>query len=178
MIWWLFNKKKKPTAARTVPIVKFDTKRVTPAIEKMITQKIRSIRTLNPEQKETLIPAAIESVSRGRDLHVLSQAAIDIGLSQVEAAKISRKINDLATSKMNIARQLDLGITHATWAYSGAPCITKKDGSRKMDDAHKAANGQKYALKTGLKINGRYEYPGEKYGCKCISRPFIPGFDD
>ena len=66
--------------------------------------------------------------------------------------------------------------------YSGAACL--RDGRRSseaalaQDAAHKAADGQTFEVASGMLIEGRWTMPGEREGCRCTSRPVIPGFEN
>jgi hypothetical protein len=45
------------------------------------------------------------------------------------------------------------------------------------DIAHKAANGQKYDPDKGMLMNGKWSWPGQERGCRCLAKSVIPGFD-
>jgi hypothetical protein len=82
---------------------------------------------------------------------------------------------------MDRDRQKSLGIKYAIWMYSGAPCqVNPKKPSAKdirQDAAHRAADGKPFEVAKGMLLNGRLTMPGREEGCKCSSRPIIPGLD-
>jgi hypothetical protein len=65
-------------------------------------------------------------------------------------------------------RSVKLGVTKEKWIYCSA-C---------GHSGHKEAHEKIFNLFTGLKINGKYLYPGDSINCMCMSRSIFPGFDD
>jgi hypothetical protein len=61
-------------------------------------------------------------------------------------------------------RSIKLGIINAKWTYCSA-C---------GNSGHKEAHEKIFNLSTGLKINGKYIYPGDSINCMCISSSIFP----
>lgn len=99
-------------------------------------------------------------------------------LGKEEQAKIlSQRSREQALSNQN--RQLELGISEATWLYSGAPCyIDPKKPQGGQDACHKAANGKRFKIAEGMFLDGKWTWPGHENGCRCVSRSIIPELDD
>jgi hypothetical protein len=74
-----------------------------------------------------------------------------------------------------------IGVKHAIWLYSGAPCqIDPKHPSPediRQDAAHRAADGVRFEATQGLLVEGKWIYPGQLAGCRCAARAVIPGLD-
>jgi uncharacterized protein with gpF-like domain len=186
------RKESEPTAgpartvepAHTVPTVKFDPRRVTDAVKADLQKNIHNIKEFDESHFDQIYDAALRSVSRGMDLATLFDAITALNLPDVtkqRAGEISRNLNFKAKALMDRDRQLSLGIKYAIWMYSGAPCqVNPKKPSAKdvrQDAAHRKANGKRFEVAKGMLLNGRLTMPGREEGCKCFSRPIIPGLD-
>lgn len=126
---------------------------------------------------------AVASAAPQRDLGTLTKTIARLmapGVAQWRAGAISRFLVNRVNSVLDAERQLSLGITEATWMYSGAPCIDPReewtDAYRAQDAAHKAANGKRFKIRKGMYVDGRWTWPGREEGCKCVSRRMIKGF--
>ena len=170
----LFGKRSRsesPTrVSASIPTVQFDRRRVTSAVEAEIRSTLATILELDAPIPASVYAAAVESVAAGRDLAVLHNSLVGLGLSKSRASEISRFINNKATAMMDREKQASLGITHATWLYSGAPCAAAEDAE------HQAADGRKYVVAEGLLVGGRRIWPGYDLGCKCVAKSVVPGF--
>lgn len=170
--------------AYAIPTVKFDPTRVTDAVKADLKQNIRKIKEFDASHFDKIYEAALRSISRGGDLATLFNPITELNLPDMtkrRANEISLSLNNKATALMNRDREVSLGIKYAIWMYSGAPCqVNSKNPSAKdirQDAAHRAANGTKYEVGKGMLLNGRRTMPGREEGCKCSSRPIIPGLD-
>lgn len=170
MFGWL---KKKPSPHKVMPTVSFDSRRVDAEVLKNLEVDIRMLPDIPADDFHAIYDAATISLSRGRDLSVLSVAlqAID-GMTKKRAGEIALLLNNRATARMDTRRRLGLGITHAIWRHSGVPC-----GGTRLDAAHKRLDGKRYSIEKGAAIGQRRTWPGVDEGCKCISAPIIEGFD-
>ena len=158
---------------RRLPTVEFDPTRVTEAIKADLRKNISSLDEVGPANFDVIYEAAFRSISAGRALHILYQALMTIdGMSKHRAEEISLSLNNKTTALMQAERREHLGIKYAIWLYSGAPC-----GEAAQDAVHKSANGRPYLVSKGLFLNGRWTRPGYEDGCKCISKPLVPGVD-
>jgi hypothetical protein len=159
---------------RRVPTVKFDPARVTDAIKEDIRESVSKIKDFGEPHFDCIYEAALRSVSRGMDAAALFNAIMDLQLPAMtkrRAGEISININRRAKALVDRNEQMAIGIKYATWNYSGAPCHPRQDA------AHRAANGKRYAIAKGMPLHGRRTMPGREEGCKCFSRPIIPGVD-
>jgi uncharacterized protein with gpF-like domain len=174
-IFNLFKKRGKTTSVDQerpdrIPTVQFDQTRVNKIVEHDIKQNIRAFIDINDKYFDLVFKAALQSISSGRDLNVLYQALITVdGMAKSRASAIALELNNKTTALMEDERRVALGITHAVWLYSGAPC-----GNH--DAEHKAANGAFYRIGEGLFIGGAWTSPGREAGCRCVSKSAIKGF--
>jgi hypothetical protein len=181
MISRFFTRRRKPDEkALRIPTVRFDASLVTESVKADLWKTIQEFEDLPAGEERAIYEAALLSISRGRDLYVLSVALVDMGVAKERAADIALMLNNRASSIMEADRKVALGITHAQWTYAGAPCFSGRSpaaADRRRDAAHKAANGKLYPLATGMLIDGRHIHPGREPGCKCVSIVVVPGFD-
>lgn len=170
--------------AGRIPTIEFDVSLVTDAVKAEIRHRVAEIEGSTALQRDAIYDAALRSVSAGRDLHTLYAALIELGIegmTKSNARTIAMRINNRATSLMNRTRQQSLGIEQARWRYSGAPCMTNpKKATPKdieQDKAHKAADRQCFKVSQGMFLNGKWTWPGDEDGCRCVSISIIPGLD-
>jgi hypothetical protein len=142
------------------------------AVTADLARNIKNFHDVPPECFDAIYDAALRSISAGRAVSVLSNALMKIdGMTARRAGEISLSLNNKASVILSTHRQLALGLQHATWCHSGAPCGT-------ANAAHQAADGKTYSIAKGLLMNGKRTWPGHEDGCKCIGRTIIPGFED
>jgi SPP1 gp7 family putative phage head morphogenesis protein len=111
----------------------------------------------------------MRSVQVGRDASYLTDELTKrYGITQRRAELISRDQNNKATSVMNRARQLEIGITEAKWRHSHA--------GQHPRISHLEADGKVYSIAEGCKIDGEFIWPGEKINCRCTAKPILPGW--
>jgi SPP1 gp7 family putative phage head morphogenesis protein len=131
------------------------------------------IRTIPQQYLGQVEQMVARSVQTGRDLQQLTR---DIeGLKKVtrnRAVLIARDQNQKATSAMQEARRLELGITEAVWLHS--------HGGKKPRPTHLKNHGKRYQVAQGWydpdpRVR-RHIHPGELINCRCVSRSVIPGF--
>jgi hypothetical protein len=186
---WLRRKARKSPArleaaldGNRIPTVKFDASRVTDAVRAEIRRCVTDINGPTGSQREAIYDAALRSVTAGRDLHALYLALTELGIEDMtrnEASAIASWINNRATSLMDRERQQSVGIEKAQWMYSGGPCLADPSAptDSEQDKAHKAASGQQFKLNQGMFLNGEWTWPGYNKGCRCSSKPVIPGLE-
>lgn len=125
-----------------------------------------------PEKYLTEVEGLVmRSVSRGRDMGYLSKELQKrYGVTKRRAALIARTQNQMATANMNRVRNVELGITKATWRHSM--------GGKVPRPTHLANNGKTYDIAKGWfdPHEKRWIQPGELINCRCVSIPIIPGF--
>lgn len=132
---------------------------------------IKSIASKHLSEVERLVASSVQT---GRDLATLTTELEErYGLTKKRAAFIARDQNNKATSAMDRARKLSLGISKSRWRHSG--------GGVHPRPSHVEAGkngGRVYDTAKGCLIDGKYIFPGEEPNCRCISEAVIPGFDD
>jgi hypothetical protein len=141
----------------SIPSVKFDPSRVTNAVKVEIKRCVGEIAGPTTSQRNAVYDAALQSVSAGRDFHTLYAALIELGIdgmTKSKASAIALRINNRATALMNRSQQNSLGIEHARWMYSGAPCMVnpKKPSLADIEqnDAHKSADRKRFNISEGM----------------------------
>jgi hypothetical protein len=167
----------KPEVMRNwLPTVPFDASRVDAEVRKHIAAKVAEASGARGATLVGLIEAAITAVSRGRDLAHLTNAirAADVPeQKRRDAGVIALRVCNSATSLMNRKQQAASGIETAIWMHSGAGC-----GGPDMDAAHSKVSGKSYPVEKGMPFGWtrRRSWPGWDDGCKCFSKPIVPGF--
>lgn len=183
MVFGYFSKRSSPQEklrASTIPTVKFDHERVTAAVRGDLKARIDEFEDLPDEEYARIFEAAVVMAERGRDVHHLAKTLIDLGVPKSRASYISYFLANRSTALMNLAQMRDSGVTEGKWLYSGAPCYATNAPSISqvaMDDAHRIANGKRFPLDKGLKINGIWTFPSLEPGCKCVTIAFVRRFD-
>jgi hypothetical protein len=96
------------------------------------------------------------------------------------AAKITLPLSNRPAAMMKRKRKVSLGIKHAAWLHSGAPCEMNpknpEDWELRQDAIHRAANGKQFEVSKGMFLDGKWTWPGNEPGCRCMSKPVVPGF--
>jgi uncharacterized protein with gpF-like domain len=147
------------------------TRELNDAFQAVIGENISLIKSIAARHLADVEALVMRSVQHGRDLGELTKALEErYKLTRKRAAFLARDQNNKATSVINRARQLGLGITEAIWEHSA--------GGNKPRPGHvKAGREQKrFDLKRGAYIDGDWIFPGELPNCRCVARPVIPGF--
>lgn len=152
--------------------VKFEmTQKMSENVENLVKSNVNMIKSI-PEQYFTQVTTiALESVTRGRDMHYLSQQLQDkLGVSKRRADFIARDQNDKATVQLAIVRHQELGITKGKWRHSG--------GGKHPRPKHVKADGTIFDLEKGLPVGdkGQWVVPGQEINCRCIYIPVIEDF--
>jgi uncharacterized protein with gpF-like domain len=149
--------------------------RQTPAsrdiLQSTIQQNVSLIRSIPADYFAEIEGLVMRSVQTGRDLATLTaELRARYGVTARRAALIARDQNNKATSAMQKARQLEIGITRGIWIHSG--------GGKRPRPKHVAVDGVEFDLSEGLRVGdkGQYVMPGEEIECKCVWRPVVPGF--
>ncbi len=169
--------------APSIPTVTFDSSRVTTPVKADVLATLKSAGDIPRSALPALGKVAIASVAKGRDFGMLRGAIMSsgiTGMTEQRAAEIARHVHNRATSIMDVERMVSIGAEQAVWMFSGAFCYpnAKSPSAAQvaLDAAHKAANGRRYRVREGLTIAGVPTWPGREQGCKCLSRPVVPGF--
>jgi SPP1 gp7 family putative phage head morphogenesis protein len=113
----------------------------------------------------------MRSASAGRDLGAMAkQLEKRYGVTKRRAALISKDQNNKASANMQRVRQLEVGITKATWLHSG--------GGKVPRPTHVANSGKTYDVAKGWfdPHEKQWIHPGTLINCRCVSIPLVPGF--
>lgn len=166
-------------ALPSMPTVKFDPSTVNKSVKANLRKNIELLDDLGKEHFREVYKVALRSVLAGRDLNMLATALTTVeGMSKRRAAEIARSLHNKASAQINRERQASLGITHAIWMYSNAPCVRNPrhptDAEIQEDSAHRTANGKRYEISKGLFVDGKWRWPGVEEGCKCSSKSVMP----
>ena len=125
-----------------------------------IQQNISLIKSIPQKYLTDVEGHVMRSIAAGRDLGTLSKALQkNYGVTRNRAAFIARSQNNLASASMGKARQLELGITQATWRHSAAGKVPRK--------THVANNGKTYDVAKGWfdPHEKKWIQPGELPNC-------------
>ena len=145
--------------------------KITPAMRDAfnasLQENIALIKSIPAQYAQQVEGAVMRSYSAGRDLATMTDDIRRIyPVTQKRAALIARDQSNKANAVVNRTRQMELGITQAIWMHS--------HGGREPRPSHLAADGTKYDIAKGCKIDGEYIQPGEMINCRCTSRPVLP----
>ena len=135
-----------------------------------VAENVSLIRSIQQQYHTQIEGAVMRSVTAGRDLSSLTkELEYRYGVTRRRAANIALSQNNLATSSMTRARQLELGLK-AKWLHSG--------GGKHPRPRHVKASGTEYDPAVGLPIGdkGQLVFPGQEPGCRCVSRSVVKGF--
>ena len=133
-----------------------------------IGEQVGLIRSIAEQHLGNVQRLVMESVSRGRDLHYLSvELRKRYGITKRRAALIARDQNNKATATLQSARQLEMGITHGIWRHSHA--------GKEPRPSHVKADGEKFDLRKGMFLDGKWTLPGHEINCRCWYSPILTG---
>lgn len=139
------------------------------AYQGVIGEQVGLIRSIAGQHLDNVQRLVMESVSRGRDLHFLSKELRSrYGITKRRAALIARDQNNKATATLQSARQLEMGITHGIWRHSHA--------GKEPRPSHVKADGEKFNLRKGMFLDGKWTLPGHEINCRCWYSPILPDY--
>lgn len=131
------------------------------------------IKSIPQKYLEQVEGAVMRSVQTGRDLKGLTDELEGLGgVSRRRAAFIALDQNNKATSALQKARQLELGIEEGVWLHS--------HGGREPRPTHLANHGKKFNIAEGWfdpdpRVRERI-MPGYLINCRCVWKPVVKGF--
>jgi Phage Mu protein F like protein len=158
--------------------------KMTPAMRDIfratVEANVQLIKSIPSEYLTQVQGSVMRSVQTGRDLGALAKDLEDhYGVSKRRAAFIARSQNNLATSSMTAARQVEVGVKKATWLHSHGgkePRRTHVANSGKPYDPAKGwYDPEAYKLRGGG-FRGEWILPGQLPNCRCVSASIIKGF--
>jgi hypothetical protein len=184
MVRWFKGREQAAQPAQSLPTVKFDRASVTASVKADLRANIEAIEDIDSPHIEPIYRAAVEAISRGGDLHLLTNAIMELeipGVARARAVGMARWLSRSASALISDQRQAAMGIESAKWLYSGAPChsggANASAAQLRQDEAHRAANGKVYRVGKGVLLDGKWTLPGREGDCKCVSTAIIPGLD-
>ena len=138
-----------------------------------VAQNVALITSIPAQYFGQVEQSVMRSVAAGRDLGGLAKELRDhYGVTKRRAAFIARSQNNLATAALTRSRQLEVGITQATWLHSG--------GGKEPRPTHVKAgrDRQVYDVAKGWydPHEKKHIWPGELPNCRCVCRPVVKGF--
>lgn len=138
-----------------------------------LNQNVSLIRSISSEYFTEIEGMVMRSVQAGRDLGSLTKdLKARYGVTHRRAALIARTQNNLATSSMVRARQVEVGLDEAIWVHSG--------GGHEPRPTHLKAGREKvrYKISEGWfdPAVGEFIQPGQLINCRCVGRPVVKGF--
>ncbi|MCK9744147.1 hypothetical protein [Pseudomonas syringae] len=158
-----------------VPLVTGDHSRVTDAIKADLWQAIAQIEGLPADSAKFVHEVALRAAV-SRDLHEMAKALQSVGLQRERAIFLCRWLRNRAKALMTRDERIKLGLFEAIWVYSGAPCMydPTDEKSKCRDEAHRLAQGRKFNVADGLRLNEKNTWPGYEPDCKCSSKVVLP----
>lgn len=145
------------------------------AKQAVVAENVGLIRSIPRQYHEQVQGMVMRSVAAGRDLSELSTDLRErYGVTKRRAELIARDQNNKASADLGRVRRLELGIKEAVWVHSG--------GGKHPRASHVEAGRAKtrYSVADGWydPEEGAHVHPGQLVGCRCISRPIIPGIEE
>lgn len=129
------------------------------------------IRSIGNQYLEKVQLHVWEAVGAGLDAGLLAKnLKHDFGVADRRAKNIARDQISKVNTAIEHARRQEVGIKEAIWLHSG--------GGKEPRQSHIKANGKRYDVSKGLKIDGEYLYPGQAINCRCTSRAVLPLFEN
>lgn len=176
--WFATSVEKRSTAALKKTLrdggfsVKFTmTRAQSDILNATVNANVSLIKSIPQKYLNQVEGAVMRSVQQGGDLSKLTKGIRkEYGVTQRRAELIARDQNNKATSAMNKARRIELGLIEAIWLHSHA--------GKKPRPTHVAMNGKKFDIRKGMydSHEKRYVQPMELINCRCKSKPVVPGF--
>jgi uncharacterized protein with gpF-like domain len=146
------------------------TREVNDIVQATMAEQVSLIKSIPAEYHKAIEGSVMRSVQTGRDMASLTRdLQHDHGVTFRRAATISRDQNSKATATITRARQLEVGITQASWLHSA--------GGKVPRPTHVANSTKPYVVAEGWldpAINKRI-WPGTEINCRCVSKAIISG---
>lgn len=140
------------------------------ALASAVHQNVGLIKSIPGQYLGEVEQLVMRSAQAGRDVGgLMAQIEARYQVARSRAALIARDQNNKATSALNRARMLDLGIGKAVWLHSHA--------GKKPRPTHVKMDGRVYDVAEGMwdPAEGEHIHPGWLINCRCTSRPLIEG---
>ena len=140
-------------------------------VNSVVHENVSLIKSIPAQHLQKVEGAVMRSVATGRDLGALTKELQQIsGVTKRRAAFIATSQNQMATSALTRARQLEIGVTEAVWLHSA--------GGRKPRASHVANSGKTFDVQKGWYDPDEkvWTWPGTLPRCRCVSKAVVPGF--
>ena len=140
------------------------------AVQAVIGDNVALIRNIPVKYMTDVEGMVMRSVAVGGNRKQLADELVARhGMTRKRAAFIASDQNAKANAVIMKVRQEEIGCTEAVWLHSG--------GGREPRPDHVKANGHRYKIATGMKLDDGWVYPGQLPRCRCVSRTIVPLFD-
>lgn len=142
-------------------------------VQAVVGENVALIKSIASKHFADVEQAVMRSVAQGGKLSDLTRTLEQrYGVTRRRAAGIAYSQNRMATASLIKARQLEVGIVKAKWLHSA--------GGKEHRPEHVAFTGKTYDVAKGhdFKDGLGPVWPGTAPGCRCVSVPVIPGFDE
>jgi SPP1 gp7 family putative phage head morphogenesis protein len=135
-------------------------------VQSAIAENVSLIKSIASEHLGKVEQLVMRSVADGRDVGALAKALQEqFGVTKRRAAFIARQQNASITSTFEKSRQMEIGITQATWRHSA--------GGKTPRPEHVHFDGKRYDVAKGAYLEGVWTWPGKEINCRCYSTPVI-----
>lgn len=138
-----------------------------------VNQNVSLIKSIPQQYLKNVEGAVMRSIQAGRKLSELTdELEKNYGVTRRRAAFIAIDQNNKATSALNKARNVELGLFEHIWMHSHA--------GKKPRPTHVRMNGRKFDIRVGMydpdpKVKA-FIQPSYLPRCRCTSKAVIPGF--
>jgi SPP1 gp7 family putative phage head morphogenesis protein len=137
------------------------------AFNASLAENVGLIKSIPAQYLQQVEGTVMRSYAAGRDLATMTAELKRLYPAASHRAElIARDQSNKANAVVNRTRQMELGITEAIWMHSHA--------GKTPRPSHVAANGKRYKIAEGCKIDGEFIQPGQEINCRCTSRPVLP----
>lgn len=120
-----------------IPAVRFDPARVTADVENEIRWQIDIAPEVRPDQRDAMFKLMLATVRQGRNLGGFVAGAKRLGMIHGDAARLARRIHNVASELTQHNEWERLGIRQARWLFLGAV-----HADPHQERSHQAANGK------------------------------------
>lgn len=147
--------------------------KVTPVVRDVMSaaviENVSLIQSIPSKYATEVEGIVMRGYTRGRDLeYITSEIEKRYGIARRRAINIARDQSNKMNAVVTRARRVELELYDSEWAHSGAgkePRVSHvKAGKDKL----------KFDIREGAYIDGEWILPGEKPGCRCLSRVVLP----
>lgn len=139
------------------------------AMNAVVAENVALIKSIPHQYLTDVEGIVMRGFTAGRDLKSISdELQARHGVTSKRAALIARDQSNKLTATVTQARRVELGLFEAEWVHSGA--------GREPRPSHVKAgkDRQKFDVRKGCLIDGKYILPGQEINCRCSSKTVLP----